>query len=136
MATYNKFESWVEYMVEGADCGSDTFKVAFTAQANPPSSSADSLLGDITAVSTTNLDTVTLTTTTASETSGTYTLDFQDLIMTASGAVGPFQYVVIYDDTVANDPLVSWFDYGSEITMQSGDTFTLTFNASGLFTVT
>jgi hypothetical protein len=136
MATYNKFESWVEYMVEGADCGSDTFKVAFTAAANAPSSSADSLLGDITAVSTTNLDTVTLTTTTASETSGTYTLDFQDLIMTASGAVGPFQYVVIYDDTVANDPLVSWFDYGSEITMQSGDTFTLTFNASGLFTVT
>jgi hypothetical protein len=136
MATYNKFQSWVEYMVEGANCGSDTFKVAFTAQANPPSSSADSLLGDITAVSTTNLDTVTLTTTTASETSGTYTLDFQDLTMTASGAVGPFQYVVIYDDTVANDPLVAWFDYGSEITMQSGDTFTLTFNASGLFTVT
>lgn len=136
MATYNKFESWVEYMVEGANCGSDTFKVAFTAAANAPSSSADSVIADITPVDTTNLDTITLTTTTATESGGTYTLDFSNLTMTASGAVGPFRYVVIYDDTVTGDPLVAWFDYGSEITMQNGDTFTLTFNASGLFTVT
>jgi len=136
MATYNKFQSWVEYMVEGANCGSDTFKVAFTAQANPPSSSADAVIGDITTVSTTNLDTITLVTASSSQTGGTYSLKFNNLTMTASGAVGPFQYVVIYDDTLANDPLVAWFDYGSEITMQSGDTFTLTFNASGLFTVT
>jgi hypothetical protein len=31
---------------------------------------------------------------------------------------------------------VAWFDYGSSITMANGDTLTLTFNASGLFTVT
>jgi hypothetical protein len=51
--------------------------------------------------------------------------------------VPTFRYVVIYDDTVAGDPLVAWFDYGAGgVTMANGDTFTLTFNASGLFTVT
>lgn len=135
MATYNKFESWVEYMVEGANCGSDTFKVALVNSA--PSASADSVLADISpTVDTTNLDTITLVTASSSETGGTYSLDFNDLTMTASGSVGPFQYVVIYDDTVTGDPLVAWFDYGSSITMNNGDTFTLTFNASGLFTVT
>lgn len=134
MATYNKFQPWVDYLVEGVNCASDTFKVAFTAAANAPTAT-NGLIGDLTTVSTTNLDTVTLTTASSSQSGGTFKLDFNDLTMTASGSVGPFRYVVIYDDTVTNDPLVCWFDYGSEITLASGETFKLTFDANGLFTV-
>ena len=47
--------------------------------------------------------------------------------MTASGAVGPFRYVIVYNDTAANDPLICYFDYGSEVTLASGDTFKLDF---------
>ena len=47
--------------------------------------------------------------------------------MTASGAVGPFRYVAIYNDTAANDELICWYDYGSAVTLASGDTFTLDF---------
>ena len=53
--------------------------------------------------------------------------------MTASGTVGPFRYVVIYDDTVATDPLVGYYDYGSSITLNSGDSFTVDFDATNGF---
>jgi hypothetical protein len=42
---------------------------------------------------------------------------------------------VVYDDTVTNDPLICWYDYGSSITMANGDTFLIDFGSS-LFTVT
>ena len=134
MATYNKFQPWVEYLTEDVNCGSDQFVVALVN--SPAPTATNGVLGDLTTVSTTNLDTVTLVTASSSQSGGTFKLDFNDLTMTASGAVGPFQYVVIYDDTVTGDPLVAWFDYGSAITMQNGDTFTLTFDGTnGLFTV-
>jgi hypothetical protein len=93
-------------------------------------------LSQITEISYTNLSSRNLTTASSSQSGGTFSLDFNDLVLTASGAVPTFRYVVIYDDTVTGDPLVAWFDYGSAITMANADTFTLTFNASGLFTVT
>jgi hypothetical protein len=133
MATYNKFQPWVEYLVEGVNCGTDQFVVALT---DTVPLATYGTLSQITEISYTNLSSRNLTTASSSQSGGTFSLDFNDLTLTASGAVGPFRYVVIYDDTVSGDPLVAWFDYTSSITMGSGDTFTLTFNASGLFTVT
>jgi hypothetical protein len=133
MATYNKFQPWVEYLVEGVNCGTDQFVVALS---NTLPVNTNATLSQITEISYTNLSSRNLTTASSSQSGGTFSLDFNDLVLTASGSVGPFRYVVIYDDTVTGDPLVAWFDYGSSITMANGDTFTLTFNASGLFTVT
>jgi hypothetical protein len=139
MATFNKFNSFVEVAVEGANLGSDTFKVALT---NTAPTAGNSVLADITfasgagsAVSTGNLDSVTLTTTSSSQTSGTYKLVLQDKTMTASGTVGPFQYIVIYDDTVTSpaDPLVGFYNYGSPITLNSGDSFTVNFDETNGF---
>jgi hypothetical protein len=133
MATYNKFQPWVEYLVEGVNCGTDQFVVALT---NTVPVNTNATLSQITEISYTNLSSRNLTTASSSQSGGTFSLDFNDLVLTASGAVPTFRYVVIYDDTVTGDPLVAWFDYGSAITMANADTFTLTFNASGLFTVT
>ena len=128
MATYNKFQCFVEDICEKKhNLGSDTLKVALSNASNAPSASADVKLADITTVSTANLDSVTLTVSSSSQTSGTYKLVLADLTMTASGAVGPFQYVIIYNDTAANDELIAWYDYGSEVTLASGDTFKLDF---------
>ena len=133
MATYNKFQPWVEYLVEGVNCGTDQFVVALT---NTLPVNTNSVLADITEISYTNLSSRNLTTASSSQSGGTFKLDFNDLVLTATGSVGPFRYVVIYDDTVTGDPLVAWFDYGSSITMANGDTFTLTFDGTnGLFTV-
>jgi len=133
MATYNKFQPWVEYLTEDVNCGSDQFVVALT---NTLPLNTYATLNQISEISYTNLSSRNLTTTSSSQTSGTFSLKLSNLTLTASGAVGPFQYVVIYDDTVTGDPLVAWFDYGSAITMANADTFTLTFDGTnGLFTV-
>lgn len=134
MATYNKFQSWVEYLTEGVNCGTDQFTVALT---NTLPVNTNSVLANITEISYTNLSSRNLTTTSSSQSGGTFSLKFSNLTLTASGAVPQFRYVVIYDSTVAGGPLVAWFDYGSSITMANGDTFTLTFDGTnGLFTVT
>jgi len=122
MATYNKFQAWAETMVEGANLGSDQFVIALS---NTAPVATNSVLADITQISYTNLSSRNVSTTSSSQTGGTYTLVLADLVMTASGAVGPFRYVVLYDDTVAGDPLVGWWDYGSSITMANAETFTV-----------
>jgi hypothetical protein len=134
MATYNKFNAWVENMVESANLGTDQFVVALT---NTLPVATNSVLADITQISYTNLSSRNLTTASASQTSGTFSLALNDLTLTASGAVATFRYVVIYDDTPTSpaDPLVAWFDYGSAVTLANGETFTLDFGAT-LLTLT
>lgn len=131
MATYNKFQPWVDYMVEGVNCSSDQFVVFLT---NTAPSAANGILTDITQITYTNLSSRNITTSSSSQTSGTYSLVFADLTLTASGSVGPFRYVGIYDDTVVNDPLVAWYDHGSSVTMANGETFLVDFGAN-FFTV-
>ena len=128
MATYNKFQCFVEDICEKKhNLASDTLKVAFSDASNAPSASADVKLADITTIATTNLDSVTLTVSSSSQTSGTYKLVVADLTMTASGAVGPFRYVIIYNDTATDDPLIAWYDYSEEVTLHENDTFKLDF---------
>ncbi len=134
MATYNKFNAWAENMVETANLATDQFVVALT---NTLPTAANSVLADITQITYTNLSSRNITTTSASQTGGTFSLVLADLTLTASGAVGPFRYVVIYDDTPTSpaDPLVCWYDYGSSISLANGETFTVDFGAN-LFTLT
>ena len=136
MATFNKINAWAENMVEVANCGSDQFTLALTAAANAPVAT-NSVLADLTQVAYTNLSSRDLTTSSSSQTSGTYSLVLADLVLTASGgSVATFRYVVCYDNTPTSpaDPLVCWHDYGSNVTL--ADTETLTYDlGSSLFTV-
>lgn len=129
MATYNKFQAWADTMPEGANLATDQFVIALS---NSAPVATNSVLADITQISYTNLSSRNVTTTSSSQTGGTYTLVLADLVMTASGAVGPFRYVVLYDDTLAGDPLVGWWDYGSSITMANGETFTVDFTGAAI----
>lgn len=129
MATYNKFNAWADTMVEAANLATDQFVIALT---NSAPVATNSVLADITQISYTNLSSRNVTTTSASQTGGTFTLVLADLVMTASGSVGPFRYVVLFDDTVAGDPLVGWWDYGSSITMANTETFTVDFTGAAI----
>lgn len=142
MAAFVKINDWVEHMVEGANIGSDQFVVAPSntapgSEGTPPTGDGAGVLANVTEVSYTNLSSRNLTTATSAESGGTHTLDFNDLTLTASGgAVGPFRYVYVYDDTVAGDPLVGYYDYGSSITLQADETLLIQFDAGGFITIT
>ena len=128
MATYNKFQCFVEDICEKKhNLASDTLKVAFSDASNAPSASLDVKLADITTIASPAVDSVTLTVSSSSQTAGTYKLVLADKTMTASADVGPFQYVIIYNDTATDDPLIAWYDYGSEVTLAANDTFKLDF---------
>jgi len=131
MATYNKFNSFVEALAEKVhNLGSDQLVVALCATANAPVAS-NTVLANLTQISYTNLSSRNLTTSASSQTSGAYKLVINDLVLTASGgSVASFQYVVIYNDTATNKELICWFDYGSAVTLASGETLTLDFDAT------
>lgn len=70
---------------------------------------------------------------TYSQTSGTGNLAGTDVVFTASGgSIGPFRYAVLYNDTPTSpaDPLIGYWDYGSSITILTGETFTVDFGAT------
>lgn len=129
MATYVKFQPFVEHLAEKVhNLGSDTLTVALT---NTAPNATDATLSQITEISYTNCSSRALTTSASSQSSGTYKLVITDLVLTASGGtVGPFRYVVIYNDTAASDQLIAYFDYGSSITLAAGETFTIDFDAT------
>lgn len=134
MAAYNKFNSFVEAIAEKVhNLQSDTLTVALCATANAPVAT-NTVLANLTQISYTNLSSRVITVSSSSQTSGTYSLVPADLVLTASGAVAAFQYVVIYNATATNGELICWFDYGSAVTLANGETFTLDFGSS-LFTL-
>lgn len=134
MATFNKFNSFVEDLAEKVhNLGSDQLVVALT---NTAPLATNTVLANITEITYTNLSSRNITTSSSSQTSGTYKLVCADLVLTASGSVGPFRYVVLYNDTSTSDSLVGWYDYGSSISLANGETFTVDFDqANGVLTI-
>lgn len=133
MPAFNTFEAFVADIHNKVhNLSSDQLKVALTNTA--PDSAGDAVLADITEISYTNLSSRNITTVSSTQSGGVYKLIVSDLVLTASGAVGPFRYIVIYNDTAGSKNLIGWADYGSNWTMQDQDTLTIDSNqVSGLF---
>lgn len=132
MAVYNKFNVFVEDQFEGVhDWDAHVFKVMLT---NTAPVATNSVRADLTEISAGNGYTAggTATTITTSRSGGTFKATGTDVVFTATGAIGPFRYAVLYNDTPTTpaDPLIAWWDYGSAITMASGETFTVDFDAT------
>lgn len=131
MATYNKFYDFSEQLVRGThNFASNVFKVYLSN--DTPSQSADTVKADLAEISAGNGYTAggTATTITISETTGTTTVSGTQVQWTATGAVGPFRYAVLYNDTSASDNLVAWWDYGSSISLANGESFTVKFSGT------
>ena len=138
MAAFNKFQSFVTAVAAGthAAClNADTDVLRVYLSNDAPSASLDSVMADLAEISTGNGYTGAVDVQNAATTSaGTITVAGTDVVVTASGAVGPFQYAVLFNDTAASDPLIGWWDYGTPVTLANGETFTIDFGAS-LFTI-
>lgn len=126
--TLTKINSFVENLAEKQiDLSGNGLTIALT---NTPHTASWTQLSDLTQISYTNLSSRVVTVTSSAQTSGTYKLVLTDLVLTASGAVGPFQYVYLYDDNSTNDKLIGYYDIGSTVTLAASDTYTLDFDAS------
>lgn len=125
MATYNKFYQFVENLAKGVhNFTSDSTCTVTVFLTNTEPLQSNSVLADITQISYTNCSSRVVTGVTAEQTAGTVSFTANDLVLTASGgSVGPFRYVGFYDDdpTSPADPLISWWDYGSSITLDNGE---------------
>lgn len=135
MATFTKINDFVKNLSEVINLGSDSLVVALSntapaSETNNPTTDGKGVLANVTQISYTNISSRVITTSSSSQTSGTYKLVIADLVLTASGAVGPFQYVYVYDDTTTApaDSLICEYNYGSAVTLANGDTFTLDFD--------
>jgi hypothetical protein len=136
MATFVKFHCLHTDIAAGThanalNASTDTLKVYLTNAT--PDQAADSVKADLAEISAGNGYTAggVDIQNSASKSTGTITVTATDLTVTATGgAVGPFRYAVIYNDTSTSDSLWGYYDYGSAITLNSGESFTVDFCAS------
>ena len=140
MASASKFNPFVNWLAQAnTNLHADTLKVFLT---NTAPVATNSIYSDI---STNDLSTAngytaggaTASLSSDGQTSGTYKLVLSNVTWTATGTVGPFRYAVLYDSTPAsNKSLILFWDYGSSVTLASGDTFTVSFDATnGVLTI-
>lgn len=137
MATYNKFNQTIEDIFNGVhNFSSDSLKFLLTNTAPVATNSVKANLTEISAGNGYAAGGPSVSVT-ASESGGTFTLSQDGTVtVTASGgSIGPFRYVVLYNDTPTSpaDPLISWYDYGSSVTLNAGESLDIG-GASTLFT--
>jgi hypothetical protein len=140
MAAFQKFHSFVEAVAESKhDLGSDTLKVILT---NTAPAATDNIKTDIQEIAAGNGYTTggnTAAVVSSAQTNGVYKLVLSDpATWTASGgSMGTFRYAVLYNASSTNNLLVGFWDYGSNVTLADGDSFTVDFDLNaGVLTIT
>lgn len=139
MATFNKYDSYAVNLAAGAftlTTAGSQLKIALSNTA--PVVATDENLAGITTIAYTNI-TETMpadATNVGAETpAGTWDVSGTDIVLNATGAVATFRYVILYDELSTTDLLIGYWDYGSGVTLASGESFTVDFGAS-ILTIT
>ena len=130
MAAFNKFNQFVADTQNGVhDISSDTLKFMLT---NTAPVATNTILANLTEIAAGNGYTAggaAVAITSSAQTGGTYSaVPTANVVFTASGGtIGPFRYVALYNDTPTSpaDPLISWYDRGSSVTLLDTETFTV-----------
>lgn len=139
MSSFNKYQIFVEDLAKKQhNLSSDALKVALT---NTAPAATDTTWSTGTYPAPTNANGYTAggntpTISSCAETSGTLKLVLADTVFTASGGtLGAFRYAILYNSTASNK-LIGWYDYGSSITLNDTETFTVDFDGTnGVLTI-
>jgi hypothetical protein len=135
LATFVEFEVFSEDLCNKLhDLNTDSFKWYFTDTA--PTASGDSVKADLPAELANGNGYTTgglASTLSFSRTGNQTTVSGTQVVLTATGAVGPFRYLCLYNESTASDSLIGYLDHGSSVTMANTDTYTIP--AGSLFTV-
>ena len=135
---YNDAMERIFKPTSGYNLASDTFKALLCTSSYTPSA-AHSVLADITNEhgATGGYGRITLTTVTVTETSGSVTMDSDDIDFGAAVTLTA-KYLVVFDDTHASDGLLFYVDLnsGGGSVSSTASSFKITINASGIFVAT
>lgn len=140
MAAASKFQPFVENVAEKVhNLASDTLKNMLTNTAPAATDATFSQLTEITAANGYTAGGTQATQSSSAQTTGTYKLVLADVTFTASGgSIGAFRYTVLYNDTPTSpaDPLILSWDYGTNLTLTTGNSFTIDYDGSaGVLTI-
>src|SRR5262245_8085520 len=127
MSSFNKFYQFVEDVGKKVhNLNADTLKIMLSNTAPSQSNAVKADITEITAQNGYSAGGTAVGSNAYSQSSGTAKLTGNAVTFTASGgSIGPFRYAVLYNDTPTSpaDPLIGWWDYGSSITLNDGETF-------------
>lgn len=138
MATGNKFNVFVKDLGNKVhNLGSDVLKVALSNAAPINTNTVFANITEIAAGNGYSAGGTQATLVSANQVSGVFTLILNDAVFTASGGtIGPFRYAVLYNSTATGSPLIAFWDYGSNISITTGNSFATLFNSvSGVLTL-
>ena len=138
MATFNKFNSFVEALAEKVhNLGADDLRIALS---NTAPDATDTTLADVAEIAAANGYVAggnAASITSSSQTSGTYKLVLGDVTFTASGgSINTFRYAILYNNTATNNEVIGWWDSGAAQTITDGNSFVVDFDpTNGALTI-
>ena len=136
MATFNKYNSATEALVEGINAGTDTWRIILSNTAPDVTDVSQADAAELTTAGGYTVNGNSCGIVSSTQTGGTYKLVLSSpTAWTGSGGGFTFRYVILWDQTA--DRLIGWWDYASSQLVAAGETFTVTLDGgTGVFTVT
>ena len=135
-ASYVKYTAAIEPLLEGINAGTDAWKVALASTVNVADTTFTAGTTDLATGGGYTAGGNAASTTTATQTAGTYNLVLASpSVWTATGAGFTFRYAILWDSTTSTP--VAYWDYGSSQAVAAGETVTITLDATnGVFQAT
>jgi len=127
MASFNKFNSFVSDLAQKVhNLNSDALKIMLSNTTPVAANTIKSNITEIAAVNGYAAGGGVAAFVSGNDTAGLYRLILSPVAWVASGgAIGPFEFAVLYNASTANGNLIGWWDYGTAITLTNGNTFTV-----------
>jgi hypothetical protein len=138
MAAFNKFNQFVKDLADKVhNLGADSLKIMLTDVAPVATNTVKANITDITAANGYTAGGAVAAYVSDAQTSGTYKLILSPVVFTASGgSIAQFRYAVLYNSTTGSGNLIGWYDYGAEINVTNGNSFTVALDpTAGVFTL-
>src|ERR1700693_4981886 len=132
MASFNKFNAFVADVANKVhNLGADTLKIMLTNTAPAAGNAIKTDITEITAGNGYGAGGTAVTITSSAQSSGTYKLVGNNVTFTAAGGtIATFRYAVIYNSTAASGSLIGWWDYGTTVSVTSGNSFQVQLDAA------
>jgi len=120
------FDSFLEALAEGKhNLANDQLRIALT---NVAPVASDSILADIVQIDYANCSGRNVVVVSSASTAGVYKFVCADLSIEATGDVGPFRYLVLYNDSSAQKELIGRYDRGAAETLTEGESIVVDWN--------